>query len=86
MGCWSPLLWARRRVGRCTACQHSELHYFLSCRVMGGRGIPQSQQLKGLRDQVSRVVPEKQLRARAPECVRAAGRKGDCSKVGYYAG
>lgn len=61
------LLW-RKRVGRYTACQHSELHYFPSwgCRVVGGRSVPQPQQSEGLRDQVSRVAPEKQLRARAP--------------------
>lgn len=62
-GCWSPLL------GRGTDCQHSELHYVpsCSCRIMGGRSVPQPQKPKGLRDQVSRVSPEKHLRTRAPE-------------------
>lgn len=66
-GCWSPLL-ERRRVGRGTACQNSELHYIPSwgCRVVGGRGVPQPQHPESLRDQVSRVSPEKELRARAP--------------------
>lgn len=73
-GCWSPLL-ERRRVGRGTACQNSELHYVPSWgyRVVGGRGVPQPQHPESLRDQVSRVSPEKQLRARAPEWGKSCG-------------
>lgn len=73
-GCWSPLL-ERRRVGRGTACQNSELHYIPSwgCRVVGGRGVPQPQHPESLRDQVPRVSPEKELRARAPEWGKSWG-------------
>lgn len=55
-------------MGRDTDCQHSELHYVPSCgcRIVRGRGVPQPQKPKGLRDQVSRVSPEKQLRTRVP--------------------
>lgn len=65
-GCWSPLL--GRMFGKGTDCQHSELHYVPSrgCTIVGGRGVPQPQKPNGLRDQVSRVSPEKQLRTRAP--------------------
>lgn len=61
------VLWGRS-VGRYPVCQHSGLHYFPSwgCRVVGGRGVPQPQQPQSLRDQVSRVAPEKQFRARVP--------------------
>lgn len=77
-GCWSPLL-ERRRVGRGTACQNSELHYIPSrgCRVVGGRGVPQPQHPESLRDQVSRVSPEKELRARAPRVQASRRPRGD---------
>ena len=52
---------------RGTAPQISELHHVPSwgCRVVGGGSVPQPQQPESLRDQVPRVAPEKQLRARA---------------------
>lgn len=62
-------------MGRYTVCRPSGLHYFPSwgCRVVGGRGVPQPQQPQSLRDQVSRVAPEKQFRARAPESGQSWG-------------
>lgn len=43
---------------------------------MGGRGVPQPQQPQSLGDQVSRVAPEEQFRARAP------GRGNDSEGIG----
>lgn len=53
--------------GRGTPPQISELHHVPSwgCRVVGGGSVSQPQQPESLRDQIPRVAPEKQLRARA---------------------
>lgn len=66
--CCSHLFRGRRkRGGRGTPPQISELHHFPSwgCRVVGGGSVPQPQQPESLRDQIPRVAPEKQLRTRA---------------------
>lgn len=76
---WELLVFVvRKKVGRDTGHQHSELHDIPSwgSRVVGTGGIPQPQQSEGLRNQAPGITPEKKLWARAPERRKKIERTG----------